>query len=387
MTATDAADQDGWQWWRERRPPPERVHLDTAAAGRSSVATLRATAGYAQREAALGGYVAQAEAAPVLNEGRATLARLFGVPTLGLAFVESAYAAIEALLGAWPLAPGDVVAVVPSEWGPNLIAFEHRGLRIAELGVHAGGLLDLADLERVLASNPPALVHLTQVASHRPLVQPVAEAAALCRAAGVPLWVDAAQALGHVDTAVGADAIYSTSRKWLTGPRGVGMVGVAERWWDRLEVSISEMYRAAPPAGNSPAWLLESAEGNVAGRVGLCNAVREFTEAGPDAVWQRLASVGDQTREALADLPAWSVVPLAAPDGTGSAITALRALGDQDITVTRTRLLDEHGIVTTAGATARAPREMTEPMLRIGPHVDCTDDDLTLLRKALQALT
>jgi pyridoxal 5-phosphate dependent beta-lyase len=48
--------------------------------------------------------------------------------------------------------------------------------------------------------------------------------------AGVPLWVDAAQALGHVDTARGADAVYATSRKWLTGPRGVGLLAVTEPW-------------------------------------------------------------------------------------------------------------------------------------------------------------
>jgi hypothetical protein len=30
---------------------------------------------------------------------------------------------------------------------------------------------------------------------------------------------------------------------------------------------------------------------------------------------------------------------------------------------------------------------MTEPLLRISPHVDCTPDDLAQLRKALLALT
>ncbi len=42
--------------------------------------------------------------------------------------------------------------------------------------------------------------------------------------------------------------------------------------------------------------------------------------------------------------------------------------------------------MTTAGAITRAPREMTEPLLRISPHVDCTADDLTLLYRALRAL-
>ena len=57
----------------------------------------------------------------------------------------------------------------------------------------------------------------------------------------MPLWVDAAQALGHVDTACGADVLYATSRKWLTGPRGVGLLAVSDRWWDTLQVRTSPL--------------------------------------------------------------------------------------------------------------------------------------------------
>jgi len=374
---------EDWGWWRAQRPPAERVHLDTAAAGRSSVATLRATAAHAEREATVGAYVAQAEVGPLLDEGRAVLARLLGVPAAGVAFVQSAEAALRSLLAAWPIEPGDTVAVVPSEWGPNLHAFAHRGLRITELATDGDGAADLAALERALTDAPPAAVHLTQVTSHRALLQPVAQAAALCRAAGVPLWVDAAQALGHVDTACGADAIYAPSRKWLTGPRGVGVLGVADRWWDRLRISAPDLVAGMRPAEASPVWLLEATEANVPGWVGLCTAVGEYVAAGPDRVWRRLAAVGRQTREALAGLPGWTVV---GPADAGSAITALRAGCGQDIGQTRERLLREYGIVTTAGAITRAPREMTEPLLRISPHVDCTADDLTLLCRALRAL-
>jgi hercynylcysteine S-oxide lyase len=382
---TDVAEHESWQWWREQRPPAGSLHFDTAAAGRSSVATLRATAAHAEREAVLGGYMAQAEAGPVLAKGRAALGSLLGVRADGVAFVESAGAALGALLGAWPLRPGDVVAVVPSEWGPNLHAFGLMGLSITEIGVHPDGVIDLADLERLLASSPPAFVHLTQMVSHRPLVQPVAAVAALCRGAGVPLWVDAAQALGHVDTACGADVIYATSRKWLTGPRGVGILGIGEPWWDALLARASELELSGRAADASPVGLLESAEANIAGRVGLCTAVAEFTEAGPAAVWQRLASVGRATREAMGDLPGWEVIPAAA--GSESAITGLRPVNGQDVAATRARLLGEHGIVTTACVTARAPREMTEPYLRVSPHVDCTPDDLATLRKALLAVS
>jgi len=375
-----------WRWWRQQRVPAARVHLDSAAAGRSSVATLAATAAHAEREAATGAYVAAAEAAPVLAQGRADLARLLGVPAAGVAFVPSAEAALVALLEIWPLRDGDTVAVVPSEWGPNLYAFGRRGLRVTELATHGDGTVDLAALEQLLAQGParrPALVHLTQVASHRALVQPAAQAAALCRAASVPLWVDAAQALGHVDISCGADAIYATSRKWLTGPRGVGLAAVAERWWDQLQVSASDLMASAQPADSSPLWLVEAGEANVASWIGLCTAVREFVQAGPAHVWSRLDQVGRRTRETLAGLPGWAV---ADPVTAGSAITALRATSGQDIPATRARLLDEYGIVTTASAVTRAPREMTEPLLRISPHVDGTAADLAHLRQALLAL-
>ena len=222
-------------------------------------------------------------------------------------------------------------------------------------------------------------MQLTQVASHRGLVQPVAEAAALCKAAGVPLWVDAAQAIGHVDAACGADVIYATSRKWLTGPRGVGLLGVAEPWWGSLKVRIPAMLGGDAP----PVRALESDEANAAGRVGLAEAVALHMAAGPDAVPARLAEVGRMTRKVLADLPGWEVVgDVDAPCST----TALRPLDGQDPVAVRRRLIDEHRIVTSASAVARAPREMTGPMLRVSGHLDCSAEDLGVLRAALAGL-
>src|SRR5262249_27369984 len=129
---------------------------------------------------------------PVLAEGRARLARLLGVPARGVAFMPSAQAALDTLLAIWPLRERDTVAVVPCEWGPNLDAFAGRGLHVAEIATDGDGSVGVPALEKWRAGPPPAVVHLVQVPSRRGLVQPVAEAAALCRAAGVPLWVDAA---------------------------------------------------------------------------------------------------------------------------------------------------------------------------------------------------
>jgi hercynylcysteine S-oxide lyase len=364
-----------WQAWTTRRPEFRGAHLDNAAAGRSSSAVLQAVADHARLEAQTGAYVAQQAAAPVLDTLRTDLAAQLGVPADGVAFVESATAALGGALSAWPVRDGDSVAVTPSEWGPNRQAFTARGLGMVELAVDGDGLLDLESLQRTLTGAPPSIVALTQVASHRGLVQPVRAAATLCRAAGVPLWVDVAQAIGHVNTASGADVLYGTSRKWLAGPRGVGVLAVAERWWHTLDVP------APMPPGDWPVVRgLESHEAHVAGRVGLGAAVREYLADGPAEVWARLAEVGRLTRATLAGLPGWEVV--AAADDAG-AITALRPADGQDVVAVRSRLLADHGLLTTAALPERAPGDMPTPLLRVSPQVDCSVDQLVALRKAL----
>lgn len=370
-----------WRLFRTHRPVTTFTHLDSASAGRSSVETLRAVAAHAEREAVSGAYVAEAEASPVIDSGRAALAELFGVEPGGIAFTESCTASLAALLRSWPLSAGQTVAVVPSEYGPNVDAFTDRGLRVDYLAVGPGGIVDLDALRRFVTLTPPAFVHITLVASHRPLVQPAAAVASVCHEAGVPLWVDAAQALGHVAVSCGADAICATSRKWLTGPRGVGVLAVDKAWWPRLRPHASELDREALGDG-SPVLLLESADAHFAGRVGLCNALAELLSAGPDAVYERLALVGKETRGALAEVPGWEVVgELDAP----SAITALRPTAGQDVAAVRSTLLAEHKIVTTAARPARAPREMKGPYLRISPHVDCGPEDIARLAAALPA--
>jgi hercynylcysteine S-oxide lyase len=47
-------------------------------------------------------------------------------------------------------------------------------------------------------------------------------------------------------------------------------------------------------------------------------------------------------------------------------------------------LIDEYRIVTTVAEVARAPFELTGPVLRVSPHVDVTATDLERLAEALR---
>ncbi len=192
------------------------------------------------------------------------------------------------------------------------------------------------------------------------------------------MWVDAAQSIGHVDAVTGADAVFATSRKWLAGPRGVGMLAVAPGHRDHLRVR-----RLAKHAGLPVVRRLESDEAHVAGRVGLGVALTELLTRGPDRVFARLAEVGARTRAAIDDLPGWAVVQGSAPAG---ATTSIVPTEGQDVTATRERLLHEHRVVTTVCLPWRAPLDMaaTGPSLRLSPHVDLSDADLERLSRALR---
>ncbi|CCG01156.1 ergothioneine biosynthesis PLP-dependent enzyme EgtE [Blastococcus saxobsidens] len=360
--------------WRAVRPRPAGIHLDSAASSRQSHRALEAAAHHARHESELGGYVAEATADDLLQQGRSVLGGLVGMAAADVAFVESAQAALVALLSGWRLPAGSRVACLPGEYAPNVAQLRAAGLRPEPLPVDDLGRADVEGVDRLLATDPPRLVHLTHIGSHRGLLQPAREIAALCRAAGVPLVLDAAQSLGHVDVDLGADVVYGTSRKWLTGPRGVGMLFARPAIASQLVPVLPE------PEGEPPLRAFESGEAHVAGRIGLVVAVGEHLAAGPDRVRGRLAALGRATRELLDGVAGWRVVePVEEPTAT----TTLRPPDEVDVLRTRTRLLTEQGIVVSAIGPERAPGEMTGPVLRVSPHLDATIEDLEALAAAL----
>lgn len=365
--------------WRDARPRVEGVHLDSAACSRQTHAVIDAAADHARREAEIGGYVAAEEAAPVLHAGKTVFGELTGRAADDVIFTTGANNALDLLLGAWP--QRGVIACIPGEFAPNLAVMAAHGFGARPLPTDDLGRVVPDELATQLAADPPALVHLTVVPSHRGVVQPLAEMSELCRRHDVALVVDAAQALGQVDCRVDADAVYAPSRKWLAGPRGVGALAVHPDLAARLTPRI-------PP----PAWLpdvpalalLEHGENNLAARVGFSCALQEHVDHGPQAVRERLSEVGAMTRAALSDVPGWRVVE---PVDSPVAITTLDPTGGADVVKVRAELIARHAIVTTVAGPDRAPFELSHPVLRLSPHVDLTAEDLGTFAAALEAVS
>ncbi|AWZ03655.1 MULTISPECIES: cysteine desulfurase/sulfurtransferase TusA family protein [unclassified Streptomyces] len=115
-------------------------------------------------------------------------------------------------------------------------AVEHSSvLHAAEVHAAGGGTVDEVPVDRlgrVAAAGygqllgPSTALACLQSANHEVgTVQPVAEVAEVCAAAGVPLLVDAAQSLGWGPVPAGWSVLCASAHKW-GGPPGVGLLAV-----------------------------------------------------------------------------------------------------------------------------------------------------------------
>ncbi|MFG2086295.1 MULTISPECIES: cysteine desulfurase family protein [unclassified Spirillospora] len=130
-------------------------------------------------------------------------------------------------------------------------AHERDGGEVTTVGAGRTGRVDPEEFAAAL--RPDTALACLQSANHEVgTVQPVAEAAAACRAAGVPLFVDAAQSLGRDDVPAGWSFLAGSAHKW-GGPAGVGVLAVRKgvRWRSPLPDDERER-RRVPGFENVP---------------------------------------------------------------------------------------------------------------------------------------
>ena len=108
------------------------------------------------------------------------------------------------------------------------------------------GRLDLDAWRAAVAAPGVALASLISASHEVGTVQPVAAAAEACAEAGVPLYVDAAQSVGHAPVPPGWSLLTASAHKW-GGPPGVGVLVVRKgvRWLSPYPGD--DLYRPQPP--------------------------------------------------------------------------------------------------------------------------------------------
>lgn len=176
----------------------------------------------------------------LLDRATSATARLLGVAETGIVWTASGTEAVHlGVLGTARAArlrdPGRRHVVVGAvEHSAVLRAAERvadeHGFELEVVGVDRSGAIDLDRMTAAVTDRTLA-VHLQHANHEVGVVQPTHEVARVCRERGALLHVDACQSVGQVGLTaaqVGADLLSASCGKF-GGPRGVGLLAVAER--------------------------------------------------------------------------------------------------------------------------------------------------------------
>ncbi|MGX6601726.1 cysteine desulfurase family protein [Micromonosporaceae bacterium Da 78-11] len=244
-----------------------------------------------------------------LADGWADPSRLYAAGRRAQQLSDAAHGAIAEALGVrreevslWPSGTAAAQAAVlggvagRARQGDTLVhsAIEHsavlhaaRTAKAREVAVDRLGRLDLAAWDDAVSAPRVALAALISASHEVGTRQPVAAAADYCAEAGVPLYLDAAQSIGHEPVPPGWSLLSASAHKW-GGPPGVGVLVVRKgvRWISPYPQD--DLYRpGAPGALDLPAVVAAAAS---------LRAV--LAEAPAEAI--RLAALVDRIRERVA---------------------------------------------------------------------------------------
>ncbi len=289
-------------------------YLNHAACGLLPDAALHAMHRYAQREQALGAYGAAKDAQTDIAGLYQSIAATIHAQPEDIALTQGNSDGWSRVVSAVDWSGGGRILAPRSEWGGNLgLLMElsaRYGVQVEEIPSDADGAVDLEALEALLRT-PASLVVLTWMPANGPLVQPAQAVGALCARAGVPLLVDAAQAVGQWPVDVGqlqCAALTAPGRKWLRGPRGTGFVYVHPDFLPRLRPLSADHFARPWQASNTWAYRedarrLEPSEASVALRLGLGAALAAWSALGIAHIHGEIQQRADWLRDGLDRLP------------------------------------------------------------------------------------
>jgi len=271
-----------------------------------------------------GDYRAARRASACVDEARTEIARLIGV--VDERRVAFTYNATDGLNGA-------IMGLLSANGRGNVVttSLEHNSvMRPLRLCCARGGYAELrflrmddefhvtvSALEAVMDAET-RLVVLHHASNVHGVAQDVASLAAVCRARGVPLLVDAAQSVGVLDIDVdgwGVDLLAFSGHKNLYGPGGVGVLYVGEHVdlspWRVGGTGGFASDREAQPV--ELPWRYEAGTVNGAGIAGLLAGVRYLKGRGLAKVRQHHFNLARRLLAQLVVLPNVEILN-AAPD-------------------------------------------------------------------------
>lgn len=237
MVARDEA------YWRRvaanYRVSPQYTNLEAGYFGMMAAPVLAAFHRHVDRVNLESSYYARRGYDADLEAARNRVAAFLGAAPSEVAFTRGATEALQCLIAQYNrIRPGDVVMYADLDYNAMQFAMnwlaERRGATVVRLVIPepASRANVLAAYAEALDANPRVrLLLLTHLNNKTGLIIPVREIAAMARARGADVVVDAAHSFGQVDLKMedlGADFVGCNLHKWLGAPIGVGVMYIKE---------------------------------------------------------------------------------------------------------------------------------------------------------------
>jgi isopenicillin-N epimerase len=324
------------------------------------------------------------------EDARKMLAAALGAAPEEIAFTRGATEALQLLIGGYnKLSPGDTVLYADLDYDSMQYAMnwlkERRGVNVVKFSIPepATRAAVLQTYQKALADNPKAALLLLTHVSHRTgLVMPVAEIAALARARGVDVILDAAHSWGQIDFKIeqlGVDFVGFNLHKWIGAPLGVGFMYIAKSRMSDIDRAMADEDWPA----NDIRSRVHTGTTNFASILTLPTALALHQQIGPNAKALRLRHLRDYWVSRARNI---SGIEILTPDEPGMAagITSFRLAGKTsaaDNTAIVTQLREKHGIFTVRrGGVAKGQ------CVRISPALYTMEADLDRFVVALRAI-
>ncbi len=337
------------------------VYLDSAASAQKPRAVIDALARFYEHDYAnihRGVYELSQRASALHDAARRKVQRFLGAGDWReIVFVRNATEGVNLVAQSFlapRLGPGDEILVSEMEHHANIVPWQlvaaRTGAKVVAAPITDAGELDLAALAERIGPRT-RLLGVVWVSNVLGTVNPVEEIVALARRRGVPVLIDAAQAVQHLPVdvrALGADFLVFSAHK-VYGPSGVGVL------WGKLEHLAAmppwqgggDMIERVAFEGTSfaePPFRFEAGTPDIAGIHALGVALDWLEGLGLEAVAAHEAALLEQAEAALRAIPGLRI--LGAPRRRASLLSfTLEGVHAQDLGT----LLDLEGIAVRTG--------------------------------------
>jgi len=268
---------------------------------------------------------------------------------------------VAACFGKKYLNPGDYVLVSAMEHHSNIVPWqmiaEEKGAGLKVIPMDKNGVLQIDTLPALLEN--VKIVAVNYISNSLGSVNPIREIITMAHERGIPVLIDAAQAVPHMKVDVqelDVDFLAFSGHK-VYGPTGIGVLYGKTKWLNDLPPyqgggDMIKTVTFAKTTYNEPPFKFEAGTPDISGAVGLAAALDYINEIGLENIAQHEHELIKYAEEKLAAIEGFRFIGNS-PNRAGAISFMIEGLHPFDVG----ELLDKQGIAVRTG------HHCTEPVM------------------------